>query len=230
MSEHVDDAVVARERIAIVAGTALLAAGLILVTAVLPAEYAGSVRRRPPAGIDRDRRRSKEPRVVRGRARERCHRRRDRGAAGARHQNETVEFKLAARDSFEYRYRLDKGEALLVFMESERTRELRVSCRSPTARLEATPRRTRRMMLWKLPQARLRRPSRGSRLVLGKHERQGHHDRRRRRAFRHGARTPQDVAPRTKTFPVIRRPRRSGSGEAPARMASARRRRRSARW
>lgn len=117
MNEHVDTGqslVVARERIAVVSGAALLAAGLILVTAVLPAEYAVD-----PFGIGRvlgltaigDVQKNLESfEATRGA-----------NATGATivapqeraYQNETVEFTLAARDAFEYKYRLDKGEALL---------------------------------------------------------------------------------------------------------------------
>jgi hypothetical protein len=117
VTEHVDDGqplVVARERIAVVSGAALLAAGLILVAAVLPAEYAVD-----PFGVGRvlgltaigDVQKNLESfEATRGAS-----------AGGAAivapqqraYQNETVEFKLAARDAFEYKYRLDKGEALL---------------------------------------------------------------------------------------------------------------------
>ena len=114
MSEHVDDAVVARERIAVVAGTALLAAGLILVTAVLPAEYALD-----PFGVGRVLGLTAIGDVQKNLASFEAAR--ETGATGAAivapqgraYQNETVEFTLAAGDSFEYRYRLDKGEALL---------------------------------------------------------------------------------------------------------------------
>jgi hypothetical protein len=113
----VDDsgqAVVARERLAMAAGAALLAAGVILVIAVLPAEFGVD-----PLGIGRwlgltamnDVQRSVQAfEASRASA----------GGSGATlaaqdrpYQHEVVEFKLAPRDSVEYKYRLDKGEALL---------------------------------------------------------------------------------------------------------------------
>jgi len=115
--EYVDDGkavVVARERIAVVSGAALLAAGLILVMAVLPAEYAVD-----PFGVGRVLGLTAIGDVQKNLASFEATR--EAGAAGAAivvpqeraYQNETVEFKVAARDSFEYKYRLDKGEALL---------------------------------------------------------------------------------------------------------------------
>jgi len=114
VSEQVGDAVVARERIAVVAGAALLAAGLILVTAVLPAEYALD-----PFGIGRLLGLTAIGDVQKSLASFEAAR--ESAVTGAAivapqeraYQNETVEFTLAARDSFEYKYRLDKGEALL---------------------------------------------------------------------------------------------------------------------
>jgi len=114
VSEQVGDAVVARERIAVVAGAALLAAGLILVTAVLPAEYALD-----PFGVGRLLGLTAIGDVQKSLASFEAAR--ESAVTGAAivapqeraYQNETVEFTLAARDSFEYKYRLDKGEALL---------------------------------------------------------------------------------------------------------------------
>jgi hypothetical protein len=117
VSEYVDDGqavVVARERIAVVSGAALLAAGFILVAAVLPAEFAVD-----PFGIGRVLGLTAIGDVQKNLASFEAAR--ETGGAGAAivvpqeraYQNETVEFTLAARDSFEYKYRLDKGEALL---------------------------------------------------------------------------------------------------------------------
>jgi len=114
VSEQVGDAVVARERIAVVAGAALLAAGLILVTAVLPAEYALD-----PFGVGRLLGLTAIGDVQKSLASFEAAR--ESAVTGAAivapqeraYQNETVEFTLAARDSFEYKYRLEKGEALL---------------------------------------------------------------------------------------------------------------------
>jgi len=104
----------AGERVAMAAGAALFVAGVILVVAVLPAEYGVD-----PLGIGRrlgltamnDTQRSLEAfqatRVA--------------GQGGApivapqesSYQQESVAFTLAPRDSIEYKYRLDKGKALL---------------------------------------------------------------------------------------------------------------------
>ena len=114
MNEDGQSVVVARERIAVVSGAALLAAGLILVAAVLPAEFAID-----PFGIGRVLGLTAIGDVQKNLASFEAAR--ETGAAGAAivvpqeraYQNETREFTLAARDSFEYKYRLDKGEALL---------------------------------------------------------------------------------------------------------------------
>ena len=124
MTEYVDDGqavVVARERIAVVSGAALLAAGLVLVIAVLPAEYAVD-----PFGVGRLLGLTAIGAVQKNLASFEATR--EAGATGAAtvvpqeraYQNETVEFKLAARDSFEYKYRLDKGEALLYSWKASR--------------------------------------------------------------------------------------------------------------
>jgi len=107
-------AVVARERIALAAGTALLVAGLLLVIAVLPAEYGVD-----PLGIGRKLGLTAMSDVQKGL--DAFQATRAAGASGAPtiapqerpYQHETVEFKLGPRDSIEYKYRLDKGEALL---------------------------------------------------------------------------------------------------------------------
>jgi hypothetical protein len=106
--------VIARERIALAAGAALLVAGVILVAAVMPAEYGVD-----PLGVGRrlglmamnDVSRQVEALTA------------DRAAAGASvrtiaaqdrpYQQETVRFTLAPGGFVEYKYRLGKGEALL---------------------------------------------------------------------------------------------------------------------
>jgi len=107
--------IVARERIMVGAGAALLIAGLILVAAVLPAEYgvdALGIGSRLGLTAMNDVSKSLEAfESTRAAA----------GTAGAstitpqerRYQNETVEFTLRPGGSIEYKYRLDKGEALL---------------------------------------------------------------------------------------------------------------------
>jgi hypothetical protein len=114
MSTANDQTVEARHRILVAAGAALLAAGLILVMFVLPAEYAvdplgtgarvglldlGVVGQQvealsnaaPAAAGD-------TPIVV---------------PQDRAFKEETVEFKVAPREGMEYKYRLEKGEALL---------------------------------------------------------------------------------------------------------------------
>jgi hypothetical protein len=105
---------IAKERIALNAATALLVAGLLLVVAVLPAEYGVD-----PLGIGRrlgllaisdvqkrlDTFQSSRDATVGGPPTV---------APQTRgYQDETVDFTIAARGSLEYKYRLDKGEALL---------------------------------------------------------------------------------------------------------------------
>jgi hypothetical protein len=110
-----DSTLEARQRLAIAAGTALLAAGLILVMFVLPAEYAvdplGTGARlglldlgvtgqqvaaleaaKPEAG-------AAETSIIVGQAKP--------------FTQETVDFKIAPHTGMEYKYRLDKGHALL---------------------------------------------------------------------------------------------------------------------
>jgi hypothetical protein len=113
--QNIAPVIIARERIALAAGAALLVAGIILVVAVLPAEYGVD-----PTGIGRalgltamsDVAKSVEA-LGAGRA-----------AAGAggiqtlaprdrKFQEETVDFKIGPGAFVEYKYRLEKGEALL---------------------------------------------------------------------------------------------------------------------
>jgi hypothetical protein len=103
----------ARERLGVAVGAAILGAGLFLVVAVLPAEYGID-----PTGIGRklgltalnDTQRAIDAYAATKSA----------GAGGAPlivpqdhgFQSETVEFKIAGRDFMEYKYRLDRGQAL----------------------------------------------------------------------------------------------------------------------
>jgi hypothetical protein len=103
-----------RERIAVVSGGALLVAGLLLVGAVLPAEFGVD-----PLGLGRmlglaaigdvqkqlsafEAERATSPSGVTTIARQE-----------RPYQHETVEFKIAPHDTVEYKYRLGKGDALL---------------------------------------------------------------------------------------------------------------------
>jgi hypothetical protein len=106
--------VVARERLALAAGAALLVAGVILVTAVLPAEFGVD-----PTGIGR--RLGLTAMSDIGKSLEAFAANRGAAAAGAatvasqerEYKQETIELKLGPHESVEYKYRLDKGEALL---------------------------------------------------------------------------------------------------------------------
>jgi hypothetical protein len=104
----------ARERIAIAAGAALLGAGLILVLFVLPAEYAvdplgtGARLGLLPLGVT-----GQQVKALTAASA---------GGAGAapivvpqdrEFKEETIAFTVPARQFMEYKYRLEKGEALL---------------------------------------------------------------------------------------------------------------------
>ena len=104
----------ARHRLAAAAGAALLGAGLILVMFVLPAEY----------GIDPLGTGARVGLVELGAVGKQVEALNQNAAAGAGQttivvpqerafKSETVEFKVGPREGMEYKYRLDKGEALL---------------------------------------------------------------------------------------------------------------------
>jgi hypothetical protein len=104
----------ARERIALNAGIALLAAGLLLVVAVLPAEFGvdplGIGRRLGLTGMNDIKKQVDALQAARA------------GSAATTvtvvpqarsYQNETVAFTLVPGGTIEYKYRLEKGNALL---------------------------------------------------------------------------------------------------------------------
>ncbi len=106
--------VAARERVALTGGAALLAAGLILVGAVLPAEYGVD-----PLGIG-----ARLGLTAIGDVEQKIAAFESSRAAGASgvpivapqerpFQRDTVTFTLAPHESVEYKYRLGKGQALL---------------------------------------------------------------------------------------------------------------------
>ena len=105
----------ARHRIAVAAGVALLVAGIVLVMFVLPAEFAvdplgtGARFGLLDLGITGQQVEALESAGAAGVA--------DTAAIIAKQdrgfQQETVEFKIAPNEGMEYKYRLDKGEALL---------------------------------------------------------------------------------------------------------------------
>ena len=107
-------AVEVKNRIAVAVGVALLAAGLLLVAVVLPAEFAidplgtgaklgllqlGEVGQQVDTLNKTAATATGQGTIV--------------AAQAKPFQQETVEFKLAPREGMEYKYRLDKGEALL---------------------------------------------------------------------------------------------------------------------
>jgi hypothetical protein len=106
--------VMARERIAALGGTALLVAGILLVIAVLPAEFDVD-----PLGVGRLLGLTAIGDVKKGI--QTFEARRGASAAGTPivaaqprpFQSETVDFTIAPHQFMEYKYRLDKGEALL---------------------------------------------------------------------------------------------------------------------
>ena len=115
MSTDLEQTTHARLRIAVAAGAALLAAGLVLVMFILPAEY----------GVDPLGTGARFGLVELGLTGQRVEAL-DAAAAGEGvagqpimaaqerpFQQETVEFTLGPREGMEYKYRLDKGEALL---------------------------------------------------------------------------------------------------------------------
>lgn len=111
VTEH---AGLARERLAVAAGAALLVAGVVLVIAVLPAEYGvdptGIGRRLGLTAMDDVKKSLHALATTRAQA-----------AAGVPtvvaqdrgYQQETIDLRIAPTDSVEYKYRLEKGEALL---------------------------------------------------------------------------------------------------------------------
>jgi hypothetical protein len=122
VSEHVMEVtaglpvVEVRHRIAVALGAALLAAGLILVMFVLPAEFAVD-----PLGTGA--KFGLLPLGVVGQQVDALNKTAATAGATAQgailvaqekpFQQETVDFKVAPREGMEYKYRLDKGEALL---------------------------------------------------------------------------------------------------------------------
>ena len=115
MSKEHEDTAEAKNRLAVAAGAALLGAGLILVMFILPAEFAvdplgtGARLGLLDLGITGQQVQALEPAAANGT-----------GPAAVLivpqergFHTETVEFKVGPRQGMEYKYRLDKGEALL---------------------------------------------------------------------------------------------------------------------
>ncbi len=114
MTTQTDQTAEIRQRITVAAGAALLGAGLILVMFVLPAEFGVD-----PLGTGA--RTGLLQLGVTGQQVEALEASAPGGASGQpiiapqerAFQEETVDFKVGPREGMEYKYRLDKGEALL---------------------------------------------------------------------------------------------------------------------
>jgi hypothetical protein len=104
----------AKQRIAVAAGAALLAAGLILVMFILPAEYGvdpfgtGARFGLTELGLTGQRVEALEASASGEASGQAIVQPQERAF-----QEETVEFKIGPREGMEYKYRLDEGEALL---------------------------------------------------------------------------------------------------------------------
>lgn len=104
----------ARRRLAVAAGAALLAAGLVLVMFVLPAEFAvdplgtGARVGLLDLGITGQQVQALQQAAANGAGQAVIVVPQERGF-----NTETVEFTIGPREAMEYKYRLDKGEALL---------------------------------------------------------------------------------------------------------------------
>jgi hypothetical protein len=109
-----ESVVIARERLALAAGAALLVAGIILVIAVLPAEYGVD-----PLGVGRRLGLTAMSDVAKSVDALAANRVAATGSGAivapqeVPYQQESVDFQLGPGESVEYKYRLDKGEALL---------------------------------------------------------------------------------------------------------------------
>jgi hypothetical protein len=114
MPQERDQSTRARERIALAAGVAVLAVGVILVTIVLPAEF----------GVDPLGTGARLGLLDLGITGQQVQALEEAAAAGAGEatlivpqervfNEETVEFKVGPGEGMEYKYRLDQGEALL---------------------------------------------------------------------------------------------------------------------
>ena len=113
MAPEIEQTTEAKQRLAVAAGAALLGAGLILVMFVLPAEYGvdplGTGARlgltelgatgKQIAALEASATNTAEATIVVGQDKP--------------YKSETVDFAIAPRQGMEYKYRLDKGEALL---------------------------------------------------------------------------------------------------------------------
>ncbi len=114
MTTDVEQSVEAKQRLAVAAGAALLGAGLILVMFVLPAEYGvdplGTGRW---SGLTELGATGKQIEALEAAKPDTATQATTLVGQDTTFKSETVDFAIAPRQGMEYKYRLDKGEALL---------------------------------------------------------------------------------------------------------------------
>jgi hypothetical protein len=114
MATDVEQRVEARNRLAVAAGAALLGAGLILVMFVLPAEYGvDPLGTGAWVGLTELGATGKQIEALEANATNTTAQATTVIGQEAPFKSETVEFAIGPRQGMEYKYRLDKGEALL---------------------------------------------------------------------------------------------------------------------
>jgi hypothetical protein len=114
MTTEVEQSVEARQRLAVAAGAALLGAGLILVMFVLPAEYGvDPLGTGTWFGLTELGQTGKQIEALEAAAPDTGTQTTIVVGQDTAFKSETVDFAIAPRQGMEYKYRLDKGEALL---------------------------------------------------------------------------------------------------------------------
>ena len=114
MTTEVEQSVEARQRLAVAAGAALLGAGLILVMFVLPAEYGvDPLGTGTWVGLTELGQTGKQIEALEAAAPDTGTQTTIVVGQDTAFKSETVDFAIAPRQGMEYKYRLDKGEALL---------------------------------------------------------------------------------------------------------------------
>jgi hypothetical protein len=114
MTTEVEQSVEARQRLAVAAGAALLGAGLILVMFVLPAEYGvDPLGTGTWVGLTELGQTGKQIEALEAAAPDAGPQTTIVVGQDTAFKSETVDFAIAPRQGMEYKYRLDKGEALL---------------------------------------------------------------------------------------------------------------------
>ena len=114
LASELDQSVVDKQRLAVAAGAALLGAGLILVMFVLPAEYGvDPLGTGAWAGLTELGATGKQIEALESSATNTAAQATIVVGQDAPYKSETVDFAIAPRQGMEYKYRLDKCEALL---------------------------------------------------------------------------------------------------------------------